>query len=256
MIDKTNVMTENMKKTTFIITAIIILSGCVVTPPNGALLDIEYFKERVIIYDKAPNTTVTFSTIKGFQKRHGLHKVILNDNFLRGFINKKTGEKTYQVYNVIHYGASGVNSRWKHFNRVNYQRLLFGGDKFIPATLIKKKEDCSALPLYGKCLHIEHIVFKVDEEFLKNIANTYTPRVPTESVWQYKLIPTFGKNYEGKLFVAEISGLLERMDKYVNIMTKEQKTMMTQLSACSDFLRVPEPLIKPPSASVALQVIK
>jgi hypothetical protein len=244
-----------MKKITFII-AIIILSGCVVTPPNGALLDIKYFKEKVIIYDKASNATVTFSTIKGFQKRHGLHKVVLNDNFLRGFINKKTGKKTYQVYNVIHYGASGSGSRWKHFNRANYQRLRLGGIKLISATPIKKKEDCSALPLYGKCLYTEHVVFKVDEELLKNIANTYTPRVPTESVWQYKLIPTFGQNYEGKLFVAEIRGLLERMDKYVNLMTTEQKAMMTQLSARSDFLQVPEPLIKAPLASVALQVIK
>jgi hypothetical protein len=247
---------NNMKKITFIITAIIILSGCVVTPPNGVLLDIEYFKENVIIYDKASNATVTFSTIKGFQKRHGLHKVVLNDNFLRGFINKKTGKKTYQVYNVINYGASGSGSRWKHFNQANYQRFRLGGMKFISATTIKKEEDCTALPLYGKCLYTEHVVFKVDEELLKNIANSYTPRVPTESVWQYKLIPILGQNYEGKLFVAEIRGLLERMDKYINTMTTEQKAMMTQLSARSDFLQVPEPLIKAPSASLVLQVIK
>jgi len=179
-----------MTKPLFIIIAIFILFSCVVNPDNGTLLDWQYFKEKVTVNDHASNAIVTFSTIKGFQKKHRSLQIVVDDSFLRGFIDKRTmAKKTYQVYNIIYYTGSKSASKWKYYRQANYQTPY--GNKFIPVNLIKKeveikKEvDCSALPIYGKCLYSEHVTFEIDRALLKTIANTYTPRIPTESVWQY-----------------------------------------------------------------------
>jgi len=239
-----------MKKTIFIIIATLILFSCVVSPDNGILLDWQYFKEKVTVNDNASNAIVTFSTIKGFQKKHNSHQVVLDDSFLRGFIDKRTEAKTYQVYNVIYYTSS--DSKWKRYRQANYQTPW--GNKFIPVNLIKKEIDCSALPIYGKCLYSEHVSFEVDRVLLRTIANTYTPRIPTESVWQYKLIPKLGNNYEAELFTAEVIGLLDKMDKYaIPISTELLSGTARRISGkLSDSLLKQEPLIKPPSASVVL----
>ncbi|RKZ41073.1 MAG: hypothetical protein DRQ49_05200 [Gammaproteobacteria bacterium] len=245
-----------MTKPLFIIIAIFILFSCVVNPDNGTLLDWQYFKEKVTVNDHASNAIVTFSTIKGFQKKHRSLQIVVDDSFLRGFIDKRTMAKTYQVYNIIYYTGSKSASKWKYYRQANYQTPY--GNKFIPVNLIKKEVDCSALPIYGKCLYSEHVTFEIDRALLKTIANTYTPRIPTESVWQYKLIPKWGKNYESELFTAEVIGLLDKMDKYAIPIITEQPSGTAKIISgkLSDSLLKQEPLIKSPSASFVLSNIK
>ncbi|RKZ75409.1 MAG: hypothetical protein DRR19_29340 [Candidatus Parabeggiatoa sp. nov. 1] len=246
-----------MKKLTLTILLFFILSGCIPNPllKTPSDLDKQHFKQTVTIDDHPSNTVVTFSTIKGVQEKQGTHNVVLNDNFLRGFFNKETNAKTYQVYNVVYYAASGSDSRWKHFEQANYQTPV--GDKITPTTLIKEDEDCSAINLYGQCLYSEHVTFKVDEAWLKRVATSYAPRPPTDNIWRYMLISKSGDSHKDKLLKAEVAGLLERMTQYASLPTNLQgKAPPMKSGTAYDPSRTPEPLVKPQPAKDVLPMIK
>jgi len=248
-----------MLKKLIIVIATLILFSCIINPyRNQVSLDKQYFAKNIIINDYVLNDVISFSTIKGFQQGNGTYNIVLDDNFLRGFINKKTGAKTYQVYNVIYYAGSGRGKDWKFFDQSGYQTPE--GNKSTPVTLLKKEEDCSSLPHYGKCLYSEHVTFKLDSALMKAIANSYTPDKPTKSVWQYQLTSSLSEKsekYEDKLFAAEVLGLSERMNKYVGFTTELQsgtgRHILDQLPSSS---LTPEPSIKPPPASMVLPLLK
>lgn len=246
-----------MLKKLILVIATLILFSCIINPHrNKVSLDKQYFAKNIIINDYVLNDVVSFSTIKGFQKRNGTYNIVLNDNFLRGFISKKTRAKTYQVYNVIYYAGSGSGKDWKNFAQSNYQTPE--GNKSTPVTLLKKEEDCSTLPHYGKCLYSEHVTFKLDRALMKAITNSYIPDKPTKSVWQYQLISSLGEKYEDKLFAAEILGLSETMVQYVSsptagLQSGKNRQILDQLPSSP---LTPELSIKPPPASMVLPLLK
>jgi hypothetical protein len=248
---------KKMLKKLIIVIATLILFSCIINPHrNKVSLDKQYFAKNIIINDYVLNDIVSFSTIKGFQKGNGTYNIVLNDNFLRGFISKKTRAKTYQVYNVIYYAGSGSGKDWKNFAQSDYQTPE--GNKSIPVTLLKKEEDCSSLPHYGKCLYSEHVTFKLDSALMKAIANSYIPDKPTKSVWQYQLTSTSGEKYEDKLFAAEVLGLSETMVQYVGSLTAglQSGTGRQTLDKLPSSELTPELSIKPPPASMVLPLLK
>jgi hypothetical protein len=246
---------QKLKKLTFLI--IFMIGGCIANPPTNTISDLtkQHFKETVMINEYASQTVITFSTVKGYQRRHSLHNVVWDDNFLRGFVNRTDGSKSYQIYNVIYYANSGTDKPWKSFNQVNYQTPT--GRDLIQTTPIKQHEDCSALPRYGQCLYSEHLVFQIDEALLRKMAKFYQENPGRENFWQYELIPKSGPPYNDKLSVAEIAGLLERMDEYViPRVTTSAANRTDKSSTIHDPALIPEPLIKTQPALVILPLIK
>jgi hypothetical protein len=246
---------NHLQKQTLTVMLLFFMTGCVTNPPIDRPPksdEKQHFKKTVTIKDHPSQAVVTFSTVKGFQEKHSTDNVVWDDNFLRGFIDKKTKAKTYQVYNVIYYAGSGTDFRWKHFNQAKYQTPE--GDKSTPTTLIKKHEDCTAIQFHGQCLYSEHIIFKIDGELLRLLAKSYALNTPKERTWQYQLISESGENRSDKLQIAEMAGLLEKMDEYII-----QKTTAHLGDKEKEPLPVPsltpEPLIKPPSAKVLLPLI-
>jgi hypothetical protein len=246
---------KKMVKKLIIVIITLILFSCIINPYKNhqVSLDKQHFAEKIIINDYVLNDVVSFSTIKGFQQGNGTYNIVLDDNFLRGFMDKKTKAKTYQVYNVIYYAGSGSGKDWKNFAQSDYQTPE--GNKSTPVTLLKKEEDCSSLPHYGKCLYTEHVTFKLDRELMKAIANRYTPDTPTKSVWQYQLISSSGEKYEDKFFAAEVLGLSETMVQYVSSPTAGLRSGRGRQILPSSPL-TPELLIKPPPASMVLPLLK
>ena len=246
-----------MKKRILTILFVFILSGCLLNPllETNSDLDKQHFKKTVTVDDHASDTFVTFSTVNGVQEKQGTHHVILNDNFLRGFFNKRTKAKSYQIYNVVYYAGAGNNASKKHFAQANYQTPV--GEKITPTTLIKENEDCSAMNFYGQCLYNEHVTFQVDEGLLRTVATSDALRPPTDNVWQYALIPDSGDSHKDKLLTAEITGLLERMDHYISIMPTEfHDKAPLKSSTTENPLLIPEPLLKPLPAQDVLPMIK
>lgn len=188
----------------------IFFTGCITVPLQQSL-DKQHFKETVTINDFAAEKVIIFSTINGVQHKLKPHEVVGDDNFLRGFLDKQSNKKVYQVYNVIYYAQSGSQSGWKQFKQARYQAKA--GQVLVMAEVIKKQEDCSALARYGQCLYSEHVIFELDDNQVRELAKSYSNS--NDSHWQYELIPTSGTRYSDKLLLAEIAGLVDKMDEYV-----------------------------------------
>jgi hypothetical protein len=192
---------------------IIILFGCAGTrnqqADKAAQLDKYHFKSTCILKDDALDTIATFSTVNGLKEKHGLLQLVWNDNFLRAFVDKKTGATEFQVYNVIWYQGSN----WRFYYQANYETP--GGPETCELTSISRDVDCTGSK-YGGCRYNEHVGFLVEEELLRKIAEVHaTTWQPGMKVgWKYKLKAQAGPDYQDGILPAEVVGLLERVDEY------------------------------------------
>lgn len=169
-------------------------------------LPVGHFKETMRIDDDPLETVATFSTADGFKATQGLLRVVWSDAFLRGFIDKQTGLKHYQVYVVLRH----TNGDWHWPYQANYGRPL----RTTEARRIGSDVDCSVSGVYGSCKYEEHAVFDVDEEELRRVQRDATPQDFTTKVWGFKLKNKSGNDYDDGLLLAEIVALLEVMDSY------------------------------------------
>lgn len=199
-----------MKYFTFMVGILTLVSGCTLLQnlQTSGPLDKEQFRQTILVTDDPSSQFATFSTVLASQKWQGPQRSVGDDNFLVGVIDKKTGRRSYQVHNVIYYSGAGNQVAWQLFYQVNYESPT--GTQLTPLTLVKKEENCSALEVYGKCIYQEHLFFPVAEEFLRKFVSSHS----NTGVWWYYLIPQKGKVYSDKFLVAEIAGLLERMEEY------------------------------------------
>jgi hypothetical protein len=165
-------------------------------------LSMEHFRDTATVADDPADPLITISTEKGFAEHHGLLREVWNDEFLRGEIDKKTGQKSYQVYASITYSGN-----WRFYETANYQGAQ--GPRSAAATQIGKEAvNC---PL-GACTYTERLAFGVDESLLRQLAAGYVPGKPT--IWHFRLIAKSGPDYSGGLSNAEIAGFLAKMDEY------------------------------------------
>jgi hypothetical protein len=167
----------------------------------------EHFANTVSIKDGSLDTIATLTTVNGFQEKRGMLGIVWDDNFLRAFVNKSTGAKSFQVYQVIHYTGRG----WHFYQSVNYETA--NGPKSKPVTVINRDVNC-ANSRYSGCSYTEHVAFDVDEEFLRDVAGRYVPGEPR--VWGFKFNSRAGVDHTDGMLPAEIAGFLDRVDMYTN----------------------------------------
>jgi len=67
---------------------------------------------------------------------------------------------------------------------------------------------------YGACTYVEHIAFDVDESLLRTIAATTSPGMRV--AWRFKFTAKSGVEYNAGMLPAEIAGLLDKVDEYLN----------------------------------------
>jgi hypothetical protein len=63
-------------------------------------------------------------------------------------------------------------------------------------------------------LYVEHIAFDVEERLLRFMASKYEFSQGKNVGWTFKFKAKSGQEYHGVLFIAEITGLLEKVDEY------------------------------------------
>src|ERR1019366_5614853 len=90
-------------------------------------LSMEHFRDTATLKDDVLDTTATITTEPGFIEHQGLLRVVTHDTFLRGFIDKTTGETTTQVYEWITYDGA-----WRFYETANFSTL--NGPVSVPAT--------------------------------------------------------------------------------------------------------------------------
>lgn len=226
-----------------LIVVIFLPTSCIVTPST---IDETHFKRTIVIRDDPTQNAIVFSTIKGLQEKQVTTGQVWNDNFLRGFIDKRTGQKTYQVYNVVYYGGSGIQVSWKHFRQANYDTLR--GVKLTPTTILREEEDCTSLAVYGQCVYNEHVTFKVEGQLFETLSPLH--KLESTKEWRYMLVSEAGESYKDMVTLAEIAGLLASMDGYE--LPKTPSKVTTHVNS-SD---LPEPSVAPPPLEQVLKLRK
>ena len=169
--------------------------------PALASLPMEHFRDTATIADDPIAGTTTITTEKGFVSHKGILRSVSSDEFLKGVINKKTGQKSFQVdASVSYYG------RWRTYGTANYQAA--DGPRSLSTVQLGRDIGTCAV---GNCLYTEHVAFTVDEALLRQLAAGYVPGNP--ALWHFKLIPKVGPDYSGELSSAEIAGFLAKIDQ-------------------------------------------
>jgi hypothetical protein len=165
-------------------------------------LTMEHFRDSATVADDPIGGVTTISTEKGFVEHKGPMRMVWNDEFLKAAIDKKTGQKSFQIYAWIIYSGS-----MRSYETASYQGA--NGSRSVPVTRISKEvANCAT----GDCTYTERIAFPVDEELLRRLAAGRVPGKP--DLWSFNLIPTSGANYAGRLSNAEIAGVLAKADAY------------------------------------------
>jgi hypothetical protein len=170
-------------------------------------LSMEHFRDTATLADDAQNGRVTISTEKGYVERTGPLRMVWHDEFLTATIDKKSGEKSFQVHEEITY-----NGNWRYYQGASYQGA--NGPRSVPAVQISKESANCAL---GECIYTERIAFPVEEELLRQLAAAHVPAKPV--MWNFTAVAKSGPAYAGALSSAEIAGLLLKVDQYTGTPT-------------------------------------
>src|SRR5260370_30741103 len=143
-------------------------------------LTMEHFRDTATVKEDPVDTITTISTENGYAEHKGPMRMVWNDEYLRSVIDKKTGQKSFQVYAWIIYSG-----RWRSYETVDYQTVA--GPASSTVTRIGKEMDNCAV---GDCLYTEPIAFAVDEELLRRLAATNVAGKPP--LWADKIVAQTG----------------------------------------------------------------
>src|SRR3981189_12608 len=144
-------------------------------------LTLEHFKDTATVKDDPDAATI--STENGYAEHKGPMRMVWNDEYLTSVIDKKTGQKSFQVHAWIIYSG-----RLRSYESVNYQAPA--GPKSVPAIQIGRETANCAV---GDCLYTERVGFPVDEDLLRQLAAGSVPDKPT--IWAYRFIAKAGPDY-------------------------------------------------------------
>jgi hypothetical protein len=163
----------------------------------------EHFKDTATVTEK-PDSPTVISTQNGFVTHTGPLRMVWNDEFLRGTIDDKTGQRSFQVDAFLIYSGN-----WRSYETAAYSTV--NGTQSVPLQKLGSEVANCAV---GECTYTERIAFPIDEQLLRREAAGYAPGSP--AMWSFKLIPIKGPAYEGALSSAEIAGLLAKVDEYTH----------------------------------------
>lgn len=146
------------------------------------------------------DTSITLSSEPFYLKKDGLLRVVNADQFMRAWIDKKTGKATFQVYIWARYG-----NNWQNFNRATYTT----SDGPVDAEVVNISSDVEGCSAYG-CTLREDFGFSVPEDVVRYAAEGAA--AGTGERWEYRIYSKSGPPQTTGLLKTEIAGLLRRVD--------------------------------------------
>ena len=201
----------------------------------------EAFESSAEVKDDRLETVAEVNTLKGFQWKQGLLGIVWDDLFLRGYVDKKTGLVTHQVYASLVWQGSG----WPFFRQVNM--ALPSGTQSFELSRIASDVDCSG-SRYGGCTYFEHVLFTLTDEQLRSIAATYLPGSPNGIAMRFK--GQGGVDKDAVLMPSEVAGFLKVMDRVRQPYAGVMRTPSASEPAARNAASPPNPLSEAASAPV------
>lgn len=210
--------------------AAMILAGCAGGSQREAQRYADITKEqarlRITISDDRFEQKAEINTKEVFKLKGGLLGITWDDNFLRAYIDKKTGEVVYQVYDIIYM------KEWSRYYEVSYD--ADGGTKTQELIRIDADvESCSSNAFIG-CTLREDVAWIVDRKILDSVADKY--QAGQRQAWKYKLKARTGEDQVRPITSAEVWALLHAVDTYLKAsgLTAKQPSQKVQAKPLDD----------------------
>lgn len=167
-----------------------------------------HFRETTIVQDDTLDVVAQFSTENGLPGAKNPHDgYYYQHEFLRGFIDKDTGKRAFQLYFTISYpGPQRV------FNAATYETPK--GTQPAIVTVIKRSKSCERSQGVTYCDYQEDLGLQLDESLVTWIADRYGNGDQLGQVWHYKFTARSGADFTNVILPAEAKGLLERMQAH------------------------------------------
>lgn len=164
-------------------------------------LDKQHFLNKISIKDDQFEKVAVISTQFGYIQNYPHMANYKSDAFLRGYIDKKTGVKKYQVYVSLKHR----DKSWLFPYQAAYGRPL----KTVATNKIAHNIDCGRY----LCTYEEDLTFDVEEKELRRI-EALTPEDAATKSWQFKIKNKSGPDAMEGFNLNEIWAFLEVMDNY------------------------------------------
>lgn len=146
---------------------------------------------------------ITVTSDKVWKSNGKFTDKVRSDNFLRAFIDKRTGAVRYQLYQEVTY-----TGEWRRFDSVNYETS--NGPGSAPTTPISQEViGCS----FGLCAYREAIGFDVPRSVLDDVAARHS--AAEVSFWRFRFKGQNGLDWEDRISPAEVAGLVRVVDREI-----------------------------------------
>jgi hypothetical protein len=165
----------------------------------------EIVGRKMHIKNGALDTTAIFDTSDAIHLRTGFFSIGGAHAFLRAFLDKKTGEVSFQVYEHIVYSSPS----WRFYRSATYTGATGAVDATGFDSIDQDVIDCTG---YGGCVYAEDFGFEVPEQTLRWIGQKYSPGA--NMMWLFKFVAKSGPDLEDGISAAEIKGLIDTVDGY------------------------------------------
>jgi hypothetical protein len=162
------------------------------------------FQARTTLSDDALDRVATLTSTNGFVEHRSFGGHAPDDVFLRAFIDKTTGQVSYQVYASIRYRAYS----WVRWDSATYEAP--GGPLSARVDRIARLR--TVCQRGWICPRSETIGLRIAGSVLRQQAELYIPGVMTP--WQFKVTARAGGERILMLSTAEIAGMLMAVDAY------------------------------------------
>jgi hypothetical protein len=144
---------------------------------------------------KVTTFDVTTVTIKGL-----FGSTAQENSFLRGWVDRKTGEITAQVYHSVNYEGND----WRFFNRSTYAAP--DGLKEVELVRIDTDVDCYR----SGCSYYETVGLDIPFATLLDMAASYNPASPNTGL-RYRLFSKSGQQLDDVIYTNEIVAFTRKL---------------------------------------------
>jgi hypothetical protein len=191
-----------------LLAGVLIAHAAAAKDPDLLSLGAEHFTQTASVSEETHATRIT--TERGYVERSGLMGEVWHDEFLAARIDHDSGRVSYEIDVSLTYRGALRSYGTAEFRGLEQVET-------VPVKLLKRQTiNCPT----GECTYTENLAVPIDEALLRHIAAGHVPGKP--ELWHFRILAKGGFDYRGALSNAEVSGLLAKVDAYLQNPAPEQ----------------------------------
>jgi hypothetical protein len=177
--------------------AAVALVGCASTPTERSADD---FADTVLVQQHPDGTTV-ISTVNPPLRIGGVLDPDLEQHSIRAQINRRTGQKRFELFELISYKGDKA----KGFDSAQLRSP--DGAEHAALTVLNRERRCAEYRSGPVCTQLEYLSVALDESLLQAIGED------GRRTWSVEFTTRSGEEYVVRILTAEVRGLLKEVHK-------------------------------------------